>query len=89
MIFLTQLKNFMKSFIQKRQMSKTAIAELFSKISNKEKVSNKQLHHCEANIFLKKVTKSINSLTNIKSSVNDSLTTKFYKHLSSKLFPIL
>ena len=35
MIFLNQLQTFMKSFILKRQMSKTAIAELFSKISNK------------------------------------------------------
>ena len=67
----------MKSFIQKRQTSKTAIAELFSKISNKKKISNKQFHHCEANIFLEKVTKSINSQTNMKSSGNDSLTANF------------
>ena len=52
MIFLSQLKTLIKSFIQKRQTSKTDIAELFSKISNKKKVSNKQFHHCEANIFL-------------------------------------
>ena len=34
---------------------------------------------------LKKVTNSINSQTNIKSSGNDSVTTKFYKHLSNEL----
>ena len=79
MMFLSQLKTFMKSFIQKRQTSKTAIAELFSKISNKKEISDKQFHHCEANIFLNKVTKSINFQTNIKSSGNNSLTAKFYK----------
>ena len=77
MIFWSQLNTLMKSFIQKRQMSKTAIAELFSKISNKKKISNKQFHHCQANIFLEKVTKSINSQTNMKSSGNDSLTANF------------
>ena len=51
----------MKSFIQNRQTSKTAIAEIFSKISNQKKISNKQFQHCEAKIFLEKVTKSINS----------------------------
>ena len=50
-----------KPFIQKRQAFKTANAELFSKISNKKKISNKEFHHCEENIFLDKVTKSINS----------------------------
>ena len=56
MIFLSKLK----TFIQKGQTYKTAIAELFSKIYNKNEISNKQFHHCEANIFLEKVTKSIN-----------------------------
>ena len=51
MIFLSKLKSFMKSFKQKRQTFRTAIAEFFSKISNKRKISNKQFHHCEANIF--------------------------------------
>ena len=37
--------------LQKRQTSKTAIDELFNEISNKKEVSNKQFHHCEANIF--------------------------------------
>ena len=84
-IFLSQLKNSIKGFIQKRQTSKTAIAELFSKISNKKKISNKQFHHCEGKIVLKNLTSSINSQTNIKSSGNDSVTTKFYKHLSNEL----
>ena len=75
--------------LQKRQTSKTAIDELFSEISNKKEISNKQFHHCEANIFLEKFTKSINSQTNIKSSGNDSLTAKFYKQLSNELFPII
>ena len=52
------------------------------KISNKKKASNKQLHHCKANIFLEKVTKSINSQTIIKSSGNDNLIAKFYKQPS-------
>ena len=52
-----------KSVIQKRQTLKTAIAELFGKISNTKKISNKQFHYCEANIFLEKVTKSINSVS--------------------------
>ena len=76
-IFLSQLKTLMKSFIQKRQTFKTAIAEILSKISNKKKISNKQFPHCEANIFLEKVIKSINSQTNMKSSGNDSLTANF------------
>ena len=44
-----------------------------------------QFHHCEGKIVLKKVTNSVNSQTNIKSSGNDSVTTKFYKHLSNEL----
>ena len=57
-----------------RQTSKTVIAEPFSKISKKRKISKKQFHHYERKIVLKKVTNSINSLT-----------TKFYKHLSNEL----
>ena len=77
MIFLNELKTVMKSFIEIRQTSKTTIAELFSKTSNKNKISNKQFHHCKANIFLQKVTKSINSQKNMKSLGNDSLTANF------------
>ena len=55
MIFSSQLKKLMKSFTQKRQTFKTAIAELFSIISNTKKISNKKFHHCEANIFLRKL----------------------------------
>ena len=73
MMFLSQLKALMKSFMQKKQMSKTPIAELFSKISNKKKISN---NHCEANIFLEKVTKSLNSQINIESLGNYSVTPK-------------
>ena len=89
MKFLSQLKTFTKSFIQKRQTSKTAIAQLFGKISNKQKMSKKQFHLCEANIFLGKVTESINSQTNIKSSGNDSLIAKFYKQPSKEVPHIL
>ena len=39
-------------------------------------------------IFLEKVRKSTNSQTNIKSSGNDSLTTKLYKRVSNES-PIL
>ena len=75
----------MKSFLQKRQTSKTAIAKPFSKVSNKKKISNKQFHLCEGKIVLKKVKNSINSQTNIKSSGGDSVTTKFFKHPSNKV----
>ena len=44
-IFLSQLKPLMKSFMQKRQTFKTAIAELFRKISNRNKISNKPFRH--------------------------------------------
>ena len=45
--FPSQLKTLMKSFIQKRKTSKTTIAELFSKISNKKEISNKKFPHCK------------------------------------------
>ena len=85
MTFLSQLK----TFIQKRQTHETAIAELFSKTYNKKNISNKQFHHCETNIFLEKVTKYINSQTNIKFSGTDNLIAKIYKRVSIELFPIL
>ena len=85
MIFLIQLK----TFILKRKTYKTGIAELFSKPYNKKKILNKQFHRCEAGIFLQKVTKSINSQTNIKFLGNDSLTAKLYKRVSNELSPIL
>ena len=56
----------MKNFILKRQCLK-------SQINN---------HHCEANNFLEKVTKSRNSQTNIKFPGNDSITANCYKYLS-------
>ena len=55
-------------------MSKTVTAELFSKNFNRKKILNKQFHYSKANNFLEKVTKSINSQTNIKSPGNGSLT---------------
>ena len=54
------------------------------KVSNKKKASNKQFHHCKANIFLENVTKSINSQTIIKSPGNDNLIAKFYKQPSDE-----
>ena len=50
MILLRQLKPLMKSFKQERQTFKTADLNFLAK-----KISNKQFHHCEANIFLEKV----------------------------------
>ena len=85
MIFLSQVK----PFLQKRQMYKTAIAELFSQTYKKKIISNKQFRHCDTNIFLEKVTTSMNSQSNINSSGNDSLTAKLYKRVSNELFPIL
>ena len=67
--------------LQKRQLSKTAIAELFSKIVNKKEISNKQFHHCNRTIFLAKFAKSINPQTSIKSLGNDSLRAKFFKQI--------
>ena len=57
--------------LQKRQTCKGATAELFSKISNKKEISKKSpinltFHHCEANVFLAKFTKSINFQTNLQ-----------------------
>ena len=85
MTFLSQLK----TCVQKRQTYETAIAELFSETYNKKKISNKQFHHCEANIFLEKGTKYIISQANIKSSGNDSQRAKLYKRVSNELSPIL
>ena len=84
----SQLKSFIKNYT-KEETFKTVIAEPFSKNSNRKKMSSNQFHHCETNIFLEKVTKSINSQTSIKSSSNDKLIAKFYKHLSKELSPIL
>ena len=63
-------KNIYKKLHTKDPTSKKATAELFNKISNRKKISNKQFHRWE-------VTKSINSPTNIKCPANDSLTTNF------------
>ena len=51
LVTLMILLSHLKTSIQKRQTYKTAIAELFSKIYDKNEISNKQFHHCEANIF--------------------------------------
>ena len=89
MIFFSRLKALIKNFICKRHKhSKLPLPNFFltlPKIFNTKKISNKQLPHCEGNMFLEKVTKSKNSQTNIKSSGNDSLTAKFYKQLSNQL----
>ena len=74
---LNSAKNFNEKLHTKEANSKTVIAELFSKISNKKKFSYKHFHHCETNIFLDKVAKSINSQINSKHSGNDSVTAKF------------
>ena len=82
-------KNFYEKLYTKDRTSKTTTAEIFSKISNRKKISNKQLHHCKANNFIEKDTKSINCKTNIKYPGNDSITATFYKHLLNELSPIL
>ena len=81
MIFWSHLK----TFIQRRQTYKTA--ERFSETYNEKEISNKQFHHCQANIFVEKVTKSINSQTNIKSSGNDSLTANFINTFQMNYIP--
>ena len=45
--------------------------------------------HCEANISLEKVIKSINSQTHNKSPGNYGLTAEVHKHFSNELSPIL
>ena len=45
-------KNVYEKLYTKETTSKTATAELFSKFSNRKKISNEQFHHSEANIFL-------------------------------------
>ena len=78
-----------KNFYTKETNAQNCNCWTFSKTYYKKKISNKQFHHCEANIYLEKVTKPINSQTNIKSSGNDSLTAKLYKRISNELSPIL
>ena len=51
-IFSSQLKNFHEKLYSKEKRSKTATDERFSKISNRQKISNKQLHNCEASNIL-------------------------------------
>ena len=71
MIFLSQLKTFMKNFMQERKVLKLPLMNFLVKFLTK-KISNRQLNHCEANNFLEKVAKSINSQTNVESLGNDS-----------------
>ena len=54
-------------------------------LPNKKKVSNEQFNLSEAKISLDEIIRYINSQTNNKSSGNDALTTKFYKHFSYDL----
>ena len=71
------------------QSAKNFSEKLYIKETNVQNrhywTSNKQFHHCEGKIVLKKVTNSISCQTNINSSGNDSVTTKFYKRLSNEL----
>ena len=49
---LKSAKNFYESLYTKETTSKTAIAELFSKIFSRKKISkNKQFHHCWVHFF--------------------------------------
>ena len=52
MIFLNQLKTFMKNFNQETT-SKTAISKFLINITNGKKITNKEFHLYEAEIFLK------------------------------------
>ena len=52
MISSNQLNTLMKNFLPETT-SKTPTSGLFSKIPNRKKISNKQLHFCEAEISLK------------------------------------
>ena len=78
---LKSAKNFSEKLYTKDIISITATAEPF----NGKRISNKQYNHCKANILLEKFAKYINSPTNIKSSDNDSLKAKSYKHFSNEL----
>ena len=45
-------KNVYEKLYTKETTSKIATSELFSKFSNRKKISNEQFHHSEADIFL-------------------------------------
>ena len=72
MIFLSQLKTFMKNFIKKKQRPKLPLLNVLV-TSLTKKISHKLFHHCETKYFPEKVTKSINSQTNIKFPGSDNL----------------
>ena len=84
------LQKYFKNFTPSRQLPKLLLlTKFFSKIPNRNKISNEQFNLCEAKIYLDEIIKSINSQTNNKSSGSDVLTTEFYKHFFNELVPVL
>ena len=71
MIFLSQLKTFMKNFIQRTQRLKLPLLKFLIKFLTERKYQNKQFYHCETNRFL---DKSTNYQTYIKSPGKGSIT---------------
>ena len=77
----SSLKTFAKNFIQNKQRPKLLLLTFLAKFLTEKKISSEKFRDCEANIFLQKVTKPINSEKNIKSPDNDRLAAEFYFHV--------
>ena len=84
MVLFSQLKTFMKIFLQNKQPPKVPLRKFSAKFLTERK-SQANNFSFEANVFLEKTTKSINSQTNLKSLGHDGLTAEFYKHLPNEL----
>ena len=68
--------------------SAAATTEFVCTIPNRKKISNEYFNHCEDQISLDEIIKSINSETNKKPPHNDGLTAEFYRHFSNELAPV-
>ena len=64
------------AFVRAFSTSKAATYEFFTKIPNREEISNEQFNLYEAKISLDEITKSINSKTK-EYPGNDGLTAEF------------
>ena len=69
--------------------SAAATTEIVCRIPHRKRISNEHFNHCEAQISLDEIIKSINSETNNKPPSNDGLTAEFYRHFSNELASVL
>ena len=86
---LNSAKKFDESLYTREKISQPAINELLNKIPINKKISNKRFKLCETALSIVEVLNAINSQKNNKSPGNDGITTKFYKHFSNEMVPIL